>query len=100
VHITEIGGAFDDEVGPDRTVDDARRVAYLRDCLVEAHRAIGDGVDLRSCFIWSFTDTWEYNLGYGARFGLVHVDYGTQRRTVKSSGRWFGQVAQANGLAP
>ena len=99
VHITEIGGAFDDEVGADGTVADSRRRDYLRECLVQAHRAIANGVDLRSCFIWSFTDTWEYNLGYGARFGLVHVDYDTQRRTVKSSGRWFGEVAKANGLA-
>jgi beta-glucosidase len=99
VHITEIGAAFDDEVAADGTVDDPRRLAYIRDCLVQAHRAIADGVDLRSCFIWSFTDTWEYNLGYGARFGLVHVDYETQRRTVKSSGRWFGQVAQAHGFS-
>lgn len=99
VHITEIGAAFDDEVGTDGAVDDSRRLEYLRDCLVQAHRAIADGVDLRSCFVWSFTDTWEYNLGYGARFGLVHVDYETQRRTVKSSGRWLGQVAQANGLS-
>jgi len=96
LHVTEIGAAFDDVVGPDGRVDDLRRQEYIRDCLVSAHGAIADGVDLRSCFIWSFTDTWEYNLGYAARFGLVHVDYDTQKRTVKDSGRWFGEVSRTN----
>ncbi len=99
IYITEIGNAFDDVVEADGSVNDERRLNYIRDHLVEAHRAIEDGVDLRSCFIWSFTDTWEYNLGYGARFGLVYVDYETQQRTVKASGRWFGEAAQANGFA-
>jgi beta-glucosidase len=98
IYITEIGAAFDDEVDGDGRVDDAGRRAYIRDHLLAAHRAIADGVDLRGCFIWSFTDTWEYNLGYGARFGLVHVDYDTQKRTVKSSGEWYAGVARANGF--
>jgi beta-glucosidase len=97
--ITEIGAAFDDRIGQDGTVDDRRRAGYLRDCLAAAHQAIERGVDLRGCFVWSFTDTWEYNLGYAARFGLVHVDYSTQKRTVKASGHWFGSVARENALA-
>jgi beta-glucosidase len=98
IYITEIGAAFSDEPDANGVVDDARRIDYLRDHLVAAHQAIEDGVDLRGCFIWSFTDTYEYNLGYGARFGLVHVDYDTQRRTVKRSGSWYCDVARANAL--
>jgi beta-glucosidase len=98
VYITEIGAAFDDEVLDDGRVDDPGRCAYIRDHLLAAHRAIADGVDLRGCFIWSFTDTWEYNLGYDARFGLVLVDHETQKRTVKSSGEWYAGVARANGF--
>ena len=97
VYITEIGAVFEDTV-IDGAVDDPARQAYIRDHLLAAHRAIADGVDLRGCFIWSFTDTWEYDLGYGARFGLVHVDYETQRRTVKGSGAWYAGVAKANGF--
>lgn len=96
--ITEIGAAFPDAVAEDGTVDDPQRIAYIRDHLIAAHAAIEDGVDLRGCFIWSFTDTFEFNLGYAARFGLVRVDYETQQRTVKSSGKWYGAVAAANGF--
>jgi beta-glucosidase len=98
VIITEIGSAFPDRVEPDGTVDDPDRIGYIRDHLVAAHRAIQDGVDLRGCFIWSLIDTYEFNLGYDARFGLVRVDYGTQARTIKSSGHWWGQVASRNGI--
>jgi beta-glucosidase len=98
VIITEIGAAFPDEVSDDGSVDDPDRIAYIRDHLVAAHQAIEDGVDLRGCFIWSLIDTFEFNLGYDARFGLIRVDYETQERTIKSSGRWWGEVAAANGL--
>ena len=100
VYITEIGAAFDDVVGEDGNVDDEARRDYLREHLLATHRAIADGVDVRGCYVWSFTDTWEYNLGYEARFGLVHVDYETQKRTVKGSGTWFASVARDNGFAP
>jgi beta-glucosidase len=85
-------------VADDGSVDDPDRIAYIRDHLVAAHQAIEDGVDLRGCFIWSLIDTFEFNLGYDARFGLIRVDYATRARTIKSSGRWWGKVAAANGL--
>ena len=96
--ITEIGAAFPDEVAVDGSVEDRERIGYIRDHLVAAHGAIEDGVDLRGCFIWSLIDTFEFNLGYDARFGLIRVDYESQERTIKSSGRWWGNVAAANGL--
>jgi beta-glucosidase len=95
--LTEVGAAFDDAV-VDGRIDDARRVAFLRDHLVEAHRAIEQGVDLRGCYIWSLLDTWEFWLGCTARFGLVHVDYETRRRTIKSSGYWYRDVIARNGV--
>jgi beta-glucosidase len=98
VIITEIGAAFPDEVAPDGAVHDPERIAYINDHLLAAHDAISDGADLRGCFIWSLTDTFEFNLGYDARFGLVRVDYETQERTIKDSGRWWRQVAAANAL--
>jgi beta-glucosidase len=96
--ITEIGSAFADEPDADGFVEDPDRIGYIRDHLLAAHAAIERGVDLRGCFIWSLIDTYEFNLGYEVRFGLVRVDYGTQERTIKASGRWWGEVAAANGL--
>lgn len=95
--VTEVGAAFDDQV-VDGEVDDAARLAYLRDHAVAAHRAIEAGVDLRGFYVWSFLDTWEFWLGCTARFGLVHIDYETQQRTVKSSARWYRDVMAANAV--
>ncbi len=95
--LTEFGAAYDDVVADGR-VADAERQAFLRDYLIGAHRAIEQGVDLRGAFVWSLIDTWEFWLGVSARFGIVHVDYETKRRTVKDSGRWFGEVMAANGF--
>jgi beta-glucosidase len=96
--ITEIGSAWPDEPDAEGFVEDPDRIAYIRDHMIAAHGAIERGVDLRGCFIWSLIDTYEFNLGYAARFGLVRVDYGTQERTIKASGRWWGEVAAANGI--
>ena len=98
IYVTENGAAFDD-VLEHGAVDDPRRIDYLRTHLDACSRAIRDGVRLRGYFCWSLLDNFEWTYGYGKRFGLVHVDYPTQRRTVKASGRWFGDVARRNGLA-
>ena len=63
-----------------------------------AHQAISDGVDLRGYFVWSLLDNFERALGYSKRFGIVHCDYETQRRTVKDSGHWFRRAAAANAV--
>ena len=60
--------------------------------------AIDEGADVRGYFGWSLLDNYEWAWGYGKRFGLVRVDYETQERTVKASGRWYGQVARANAV--
>ena len=96
--ITENGAAFDDEPGPDGGVEDPARIAYLRDHLAVVHEAIESGVDLRGYFVWSLLDNFEWAYGYSKRFGIVHVDYPTQRRVLKDSARWYRDVISANGL--
>jgi beta-glucosidase len=98
VIVTENGGAFTDVVTDTGGVDDPLRTAFIRDHLVAAHAAIDEGIDLRGWYVWSLLDTWEFWLGLQARFGLIHVDYDTLKRTVKSSGRWFAEVMSANGF--
>ena len=87
--ITENGAAFDDAPAGNGVVEDPRRVAYLEGHLDAVARAIADGVDVRGYFAWSLMDNFEWSRGYAKRFGIVHVDYETQRRTVKRSGEWY-----------
>jgi beta-glucosidase len=87
--ITENGAAFDDGVVTDGYVDDPARVEYLQRHLAALGRAIADGVDVRRYYVWSLLDNFEWEHGYGQRFGIVHVDYETQRRVPKRSGLWY-----------
>jgi beta-glucosidase len=89
IYITENGAAFDDGNVVDGYVDDPARVEYLEGHLAALTRAIADGVDVRRYFAWSFLDNFEWEHGYDQRFGLVHVDYATQRRVPKRSGLWY-----------
>jgi beta-glucosidase len=98
LYVTENGAAFADTVTPDGRVHDQARIDYLDGHFREAARAIADGVDLRGYLVWTLMDNFEWAWGYARRFGLVHVDYTTQRRTVKDSGRWFAGVASTNAL--
>ncbi|MBW8487187.1 GH1 family beta-glucosidase [Actinomadura parmotrematis] len=93
--VTENGSAWADEVGPDGTVDDPGRVRYLEEHLAACGRAAAKGVPLSGYFAWSLMDNFEWAFGYDARFGLVHVDYPTQRRTVKASGRRYAAIIAA-----
>jgi beta-glucosidase len=90
--ISENGATFPDTMADDGSVDDPERRAYLERHLTAAADAIADGVPLVGYFVWSLLDNFEWALGYGTRFGIVHVDYATQRRTVKSSGRWYREL--------
>jgi beta-glucosidase len=101
--VTENGAAY--AHGPDAqgVVDDEPRRAYLEGHLRSCLDALADGVPLDGYFAWSLMDNFEWAYGYEKRFGLVHVDYATQARTVKASGRWFADVARAGrlpGMAP
>ncbi|MGC9664976.1 GH1 family beta-glucosidase [Planosporangium sp. 12N6] len=92
LYVTENGAAFVDEPGPDGTVDDPDRVAYFDDHLRACAEAIADGVPLGGYFAWSLFDNFEWSWGYSRRFGLVHVDYATQRRTPKTSAQWYADM--------
>jgi beta-glucosidase len=96
--ITENGAAFDDTVEPGGDIQDSARIAYLRDHLAVVHEAIHSGIDLRGYFVWSLLDNFEWSYGYSKRFGIVHVDYQTQRRTWKDSAYWYRDVIRANGI--
>jgi beta-glucosidase len=98
IYVTENGAAFADEVGPDGEVADPERVAYLDAHFRAAHRALTEGVDLRGYFVWSLLDNFEWAFGYSKRFGIVYVDYETQRRIPKRSARWFADVIRRGGL--
>lgn len=98
IYITENGCAFKDVVNEAGEVDDERREAFLREHFVQAHRAIQDGVKLRGYFVWSLMDNFEWALGYSKRFGITYVDYETQRRIIKRSGRWYSQVIAKNAV--
>ena len=100
LYVTENGAAFDDSPPEDGgEVDDPPRVAYLRDHLRSARRAIEAGVDLRGYFAWSLLDNFEWAEGTSKRFGLIRVDFGTQRRTMKRSGRFYADVIRTHGAA-
>ena len=96
--ITENGAAFADTIAPDGQVPDADRIAYLDGHLRAAHEAIRRGVDLRGYLVWSLLDNFEWAEGYRKRFGIVHVDYPSQRRTPKDSAHWYREVIRRNGL--
>jgi beta-glucosidase len=100
LYITENGAAFYDPPSPiDGRVEDPLRVSYYRDHLRAALDAIRQGVDLRGYFAWSLLDNFEWSHGYSKRFGIVHVDYETQRRTPKSSARFYADVIRTDGAA-
>ena len=98
VYVTENGAAFYD---PPHTIDgrieDPLRIEYYRLHLRAAHEAMRKGVDLRGYYAWSLLDNYEWAHGFSKRFGLVHVDYGTQERTIKSSGRYYASVIATKG---
>lgn len=86
--ITENGAAFDDQWENGEVRDEAR-TRYLRDHLEQLHRAMQDGVPVGGYFAWSLMDNYEWAYGYSKRFGIVHVDYSTQQRTLKDSAKWY-----------
>ena len=83
----------------DGRVQDASRIQYTREYLRALRRAVRDGVDVRGYFHWSLLDNFEWAEGYKQRFGLIHVDYPTQKRTPKDSARWYAEVIRTNGAS-
>ncbi|MFN2385913.1 MAG: GH1 family beta-glucosidase [Thermoanaerobaculia bacterium] len=97
LYVTENGAAFYDPPTAEAPIEDSLRVRYLRDHLQATAKAVSQGVDLRGYFVWSLLDNLEWVLGYSKRFGIVHVDYQTQRRTLKASARFYSEVIRTNG---
>jgi beta-glucosidase len=98
IYITENGAAFyDPPVAQDGAIHDPLRVAYLRSHLKAAHAAIEQGVDLRGYFAWSLLDNLEWSLGYSKRFGLIHVDFESQTRTLKDSALLYRRIIASGG---
>ncbi|MFJ1708897.1 GH1 family beta-glucosidase [Kitasatospora sp. NPDC088346] len=96
VTITENGCSVADEVAADGTVDDRPRIDYLAGHLDALAAAIAEGVDVRGYFTWSLLDNFEWAEGFHQRFGLVHVDFETQRRTPKASYAWYRELIAAH----
>ena len=86
--VTENGAAFND-VLKDGEVHDPKRIKYLEDNIAQMLRAKKEGVNVTGYFVWTFLDNFEWAEGYYPRFGLVYVDFETQKRIVKSSGNWY-----------
>ncbi|MDR1284559.1 MAG: beta-glucosidase [Opitutaceae bacterium] len=106
LYIAENGCGYNDEqVIPNpnpgsgtREVIDLHRQVLLRHYMTEMHHAITDGIPVCGYFLWSFMDNFEWGAGYGVRFGIVHVDYATQKRTPKTSARWYADLIRSGCL--
>ena len=98
IHVSENGCGASDEVAADGQVHDTDRVMFLRNNLLHLQRATAEGVPVKGYFHWSLMDNFEWTDGFGTRFGLVHVDFGTQKRTPKLSASWFREAAARNAV--
>lgn len=96
VYVTENGCAGSDTVDEKGDVQDAHRMRYLELYTSALAEAVKLGADVRGYMVWSLLDNFEWGSGYGPRFGLVHVDYDTQKRTPKASSRWYADLIKAN----
>jgi beta-glucosidase len=98
LYITENGAAFPDAVNAEGEVQDERRIAYMRRHVRQIAAALQMGVPVRGYFVWSLMDNFEWAFGTSKRFGLVRIDYPTQRRTIKASGHWYRGVIESNAI--
>lgn len=97
IYITENGMSGTDWLTLDGKVHDGARIDFYHRYLRELKRAASDGVDIAGYFAWSLMDNFEWAKGYSERFGLIFVDYNTQKRTIKDSGYWYKEVIACNG---
>lgn len=97
IYTTENGMSCHDEVSPDGCVHDSNRIDFLDRYLSQLQRACDEGVDVRGYFLWTFLDNFEWEKGYNERFGLVYVDFTTQKRIAKDSAYWYQKVMETNG---
>ncbi len=95
IYVTENGTASDDTPDSSGHVEDAGRIAYLQAYTDAMQEAIAAGADVRGYFVWSLLDNFEWTSGYSQRFGLIYVDFPTQRRMPKASARWYANLIAA-----
>ena len=98
VYVTEVGYLFNDYVNPNGRVNDKARIKYYDEAFRAAARAMEKGVDLRGIYVWTLLDDFEWDSGYSSRYGIVFVEYGSQKRIPKDSAYWLREVINQNGL--
>ena len=98
IYITENGCAASDVVADDGGVYDSDRVMFLRACLTQLQRATSEGVPVDGYFYWSSQDNFEWNAGFGNRFGIIYVDFDSLKRTPKLSANWFLEASRQNAV--
>ncbi|MCR4788578.1 MAG: beta-glucosidase [Lachnospiraceae bacterium] len=96
-YITENGMSCHDDISLDGKVHDPNRINFLDLYISALQKAVDEGVDVRGYFLWSFLDNMEWDKGYTEKFGIIHVDFETQKRTVKDSAYWYKKVIETNG---
>lgn len=97
LYITENGMSCHDIVSADGQVHDSNRIEFLERYLSQLQKAGDEGADIRGYFLWTFLDNFEWDKGYNERFGIVYVDFATQKRTAKDSAYWYQRVMETNG---
>ena len=97
LYITENGMSCHDIVSADGQVHDSNRIEFLDRYLSQLQKAGDEGADIRGYFLWTFLDNFEWDKGYNERFGIVYVDFETQKRTAKDSAYWYQRVIETNG---
>jgi len=98
IYITENGAAFPDRLDKEGKIKDDKRIKYLKEHLSFAHKAIERGVKLKGYFVWSLIDNFEWTYGYSKRFGIIYIDYSTQKRIFKESAYWYQKVIKNNSI--
>ncbi|MDD3402252.1 MAG: GH1 family beta-glucosidase [Hespellia sp.] len=99
IYVTENGTpSYNEDPEADGCVHDAERIRYMEGFLYWIHKAIEEGHDVRGYYVWSLLDNWEWNSGFESRYGLTHVDFETQKRVIKDSGKWYAQVCKEKGF--
>jgi beta-glucosidase len=100
IYVLENGTAADDELDRAGRVEDTGRIAYLQAYANAMQEAMSAGADVRGYFVWSLLDSFEWASGYSQRFGLVYVDFATQRRIPKASARWYADFIAKRRVSP
>jgi beta-glucosidase len=98
MYITENGTSSTDSLAPDGEIYDTDRVMFLRNYLMQLRRAVSEGVPIKGYFLWSILDNFEWADGYEKRFGIVYVDFATQKRTPKLSAAFYKKVIHENAV--